>query len=147
MKLPTFALLALLLASTAAQAGSLRLTGNKSVAVEISLADTVVAAGDTITMAVRFRPVEGIHINLQPPLDFKRDTSSGAALAGSLVLPKGEPYLNTNAPVVQRFVVPRGAKPGRLSLNGMLTYFYCSDKEGWCSKYKQPVELSVTVRR
>jgi hypothetical protein len=147
MKLTTFALLALLLAAVSAEAGLVRLTGNKSVALEVSLQDTLVAAGDTIAMAVRFRPVEGIHINLQPPLDFKRDTSSSAALAGGLVLPKGEPYLNTNAPVVQRFVVPRGAKPGRLALKGMLTYFYCSDKEGWCSKYKQPVELSVTVRR
>jgi hypothetical protein len=147
MKLPTIALLALVLASVPVSAGTVRLTGNKSVTVEVSLSDSLVLPGDTVTVAMRFRPVEGIHINLQPPLDFKRDTSSSAALAGTLVLPKGEPYLNTNSPVVQRFVVPRGAKPGHLALKGMLTYFYCSDKEGWCSKYKQPVELSVTVRR
>ncbi len=147
MKSLTFALLLALAATLPAAAGTLRLTGNKSVTVEVTLADSVVSPGATIDLAMKFTPVEGIHINLQPPLDFKADTASQVPLSGGLVLPKGSPYLNTSAPVVQRFTIPKDAKPGRLTLKGTLIYFYCSDKDGWCSKYKQAVELSLTVRR
>lgn len=147
MKLPTIALLAALLAFAPALAGTLRLTGNKSVTLTVTLKDTLVAPGATGEIAIQFQPVEGIHINLQPALDFKLDTASRAALTGTLVLPKGAPYLNTSAPVLQRFQVPKDAKPGPLALKGTLTYFYCSDKDGWCSKYKQPLEFALTVRR
>jgi hypothetical protein len=99
-----------------AAAGTLRLTGNKSVTVEVTPNDTLVAPGATVELAMKFTPVEGIHINLQPPLDFKSDTASGLAPSGGLVLPKGSPYLNTSAPVIQRFQVPKDAKPGRLTL-------------------------------
>jgi hypothetical protein len=147
MKLPTIALLAALLAFAPASAGTLRLTGNKSVTVTVTLKDTLVAPGATADLAFLLQPVDGIHINLQPALDFKLDTASRAALAGGLILPKGSPYLNTSAPVVQRFQIPKDAKPGPITLKGTLVYFFCSDKEGWCSKFKQPVEIALTVRR
>ena len=96
---------------------------------------------------ITFKPVEGIHINLQPALSFSLDSASLATLSGGLALPKGGPYLNTSAPVMQRFTISGKARPGRLMLKGTLTYFYCSDKEGWCSRFKQPVEIALTVRR
>lgn len=147
MKLPTFAFLALLLAIGPASAGSLRLTANKSVTVDVVVKDTLLAAGATGTIAFSFQPVDGIHINLTPPLSFKLDTAGRAALSGDLVLPKGAPYLNTSAPVLQRYVIPKDAAPGRIIVKGTLTYFYCSDKDGWCSKFKQPIEIALTVRR
>ena len=49
--------------------------------------------------------------------------------------------------VKQQFQLSPGAPHGPVTLKGTLTYYFCSDKEGWCSKYKQPVEIALTVRR
>lgn len=147
MKLPIFAALLALLSVVPAFGGSTRFTGNKSVTVDVTVRDSSAAAGGRAELLFSFAPVAGIHINLKPALEFTLDSASQAALSGALVLPKGGPYLNTKEPVVQRVALSTKAKPGPLTLKGTLTYFFCSDKEGWCSKYKQPVEIALTVRR
>ena len=148
MKLPTLTLLATILAVVPLRAGSpQRISGNKSVTVEIALKKTSLAPGASGEMAFTFAPVAGIHVNLKPPPEFTLDSSSLAALSGRLVLPKGTEYLKPSASVTQRFQLSPNAKPGPATLNGTLTYYFCSDKDGWCSKYKQPVAIALTVRR
>lgn len=147
LKLPIMTAFAALLALQPGFAGPLRLTGNKSVTVEITLKETSLASGATGEMAISFAPAAGIHINRTPAPEFALDSSSAASLSGRLVLPKGTEYLSTAPPVRQQFRLSHDAKPGLVSLKGTLTYYFCSDKEGWCSKYKQPVEIALTVRR
>ena len=147
MKLPIIAPVAALLALQPALGGTLKLTGNRSVTVEITLKEATLASGAAGEMAISFAPAAGIHVNSTPAPEFTLDSSSLASLSGRLTFPKGTQYLKPASAVKQRFQLSRGAKPGPVTLKGTLTYYFCSDKEGWCSKYKQPVEIALTVRR
>ena len=93
------------------------------------------------------RPRKGIHVNLDPPISVTFDSTAPAKAAGKLEVPRMEklPYLDTSKAIIQRFTLRRQSKPAPVTLKGVLTYFYCSDAEGWCSKFKQPFAVTVPV--
>lgn len=110
-----------------------------------------VAAADRATGALQFnlRPQKGIHVNLDPPMSVTFDSTAPVKAAGKLEVPRMEkfPYLDTSKAIVQRFTIAKQPKPGAVILTGILTYFYCSDAEGWCSKFKQPFAVTLPVTR
>lgn len=101
--------------------------------------------------AVHFElhPNKGIHVNLEPPISVAFDSASPVKPSGKLDIPRLEkvPYLDPAKPIVQRVTIPRQNGKDTLTLKGTLTYFYCSDAEGWCSKFKQPFVLTLPAAR
>ena len=123
------------------------LTGNSYVKLEVKLSRETAKPGGSGEIRITFAPVEGIHVNADPPVEFRFDSTSEVVLQGTprLVVDKRTGYLSTAAQVKQGFLVPRTVKPGTQQLKGVITYYYCSDTEGWCTKFTQPVELSLTI--
>jgi hypothetical protein len=53
------------------------------------------------------------------------------------------PYLDPSKAIVQRFTVDTPPRSGPVTLKGILTYYYCSDAEGWCSRFRQPFTVTL----
>ena len=120
---------------------------NTYVKVSIALADTTVAQGGTGKILIAFDPIDGIHINADPPVIVKIARNASFRLEGNpdISTDKESGYLSTSMPVEQRFAVTRKAKPGGHDIKGTLVYYFCSDTEGWCRKFTQPIALKLNV--
>lgn len=119
---------------------------NKQVAFTASLKETSVKAGSAGTLLIRLRPQKGIHINLKPAITIIVDSTDGILRSGTPNIPKADSFLNTSKPIVQQIVLPAGLKKGKAFISGTVTYFFCSDAEGWCSRFAQPFKVPLTVR-
>ncbi|MBM2841143.1 MAG: hypothetical protein HW412_1671, partial [Bacteroidetes bacterium] len=115
----------------------------------ISLADTIVTQGGTGKIMIAFTPIDGIHINVDPPLSVKLERNTPFRFEGKLDIStdKESGYLSMSMPVEQRFAVTRKTKPGSHTIKGTLVYYFCSDTEGWCRKFTQPIALKLNVTK
>lgn len=120
-------------------------TGNKYVQCDVSVNSKKLKAGASGEILISLKPVKGIHINLTPPISLLIDSSSTLHSLDSIRIPKKEKYLDVTKQIRQSFTLAAGLKPGALSIRGTLVYYYCSDAEGWCSKFKQPIDLALTI--
>jgi hypothetical protein len=122
---------------------------NKYVRFTATLKPGAPRTGSTGALLFNLYPRKGIHVNLTPPMSVTFDSSAPVKAAGKLQTPAMEkfPYLDTSKAIVQRFTLLRKAKPPTGTIRGTLTYFYCSDSEGWCSKFKQPFELTMPATK
>ena len=122
---------------------------NKYVQVSFSLRERQLRAGSNGLLLINLQPKKGIHVNLEPPPSVTFDTTDVLSAAGKLDVPKSEKtkFLDGSRAMKQPFTLSRKLKPGPVTLTGSLTYFYCSDAEGWCSRFKQPVELTINVMK
>ncbi len=128
-------------------AGNTVYNDNKYVSVEVVVKQKNLKPGSSADMLISMKPVSGIHVNLKPAIELKLDSASVVSVAGNPGIPKGKEYLDTSTPITQRISIPNNLKPGEISVKGMLTYYYCSDKEGWCSKFNQPFNITLNVSR
>jgi|GEM_PF-855574 len=93
-------------------------------------------------------PNDGIHINTEPMFELKLDKSSNFELTGNPNFSKNEKgYLDITKPIEYTVKVKNGVQAGTYTLKATLYYFYCSDQEGWCNRFSQPVDLTITVTR
>ena len=94
---------------------------------------------------ILIKPKKGIHINLDPPIEIELEKS--IASKGKIEIPKlkKEGYLNPEKPLKQNLTLKKNITPGMHTLKGKLNYFYCSDSEGWCSRFTQDFQLNIKV--
>ncbi len=93
-------------------------------------------------------PAEGIHINTNPAFDFVLEKNSSFEVKGEPIFKKNKNlYLATSSPVIYTFIAKEGVGPGTQTLKGSFRYFYCSDKEGWCNRHVQPIEVLVEISK
>lgn len=121
---------------------------NNDVRFSISLKEKSIKPGENGTLRIILKPREGIHINLNPPMSVQIDSNRTFALSGPINAPKNSSnagYYNAGKPIEQQFTVTATARPGKITLTGVFSYFYCSDAQGWCSKFKQPFDVAVTI--
>ena len=122
---------------------------NKYVHFQAHLQKNTLHAGDTTVFAITLTPSSGIHVNSIPPMTFSLDSTASRSLekVGSLSFEKLDTtsFLNYAKPVTQSFKISSKSFSGAYKLKGTFTYFFCSDVEGWCSKWRQPVEVSFRV--
>ncbi|MDI6778589.1 MAG: hypothetical protein QME25_00085 [Bacteroidota bacterium] len=118
---------------------------NEYVDVSLSIKPNEIKAGGKGQIFVFFKPQKGIYINLDPPIEFEI-ADDGAAL-GKMEIPKSKKneYLDTNKPLKQHFTIKKGLPAGTYTLKGKLIYFYCSDAEGWCSRFTQPFQFNLKI--
>ena len=97
-------------------------------------------------VAVAFAPKDpDVKINVTPPPRLKLD--EGQKLLAEKVAPKragapDEKYLDLTFPVVFPVSV-LGSVPAAQTVKGLLTYYYCSHREGWCRKGTADLEIPV----
>ena len=118
---------------------------NKHVKFSAAVKEKKLKPGSTATLLFSLTPDKGIHINLDPPVSFQLDTTLVGFAPGSIDLPKKKTFLDASKPIRQSILLAKMLKVGDSIIRGTLTYYYCSDAEGWCSRFKQPVELKLTI--
>jgi len=116
--------------------------------ISLELAADTLGAGAGSEILVRFRPDKGFHVNAVPPVGFELDSGAVATLTDSVTVPldTATGYLDTRREVRQPFTLSRSATNGKAELTGTMTYYYCSDEEGWCRRVKLPFSASLYVR-
>ena len=128
-------------------AGSSASAERREVQCDIRLASSTLKPGGTGELLLTFSPEDGIHINTEPAMEFEFDKSSPVHLTGITSLPKSPKtgYLDPSKPVRCGFTVNKSAKKGKHVLKGTVQYYFCSDAEGWCNRFSQPIEITFTV--
>lgn len=113
----------------------------------VSVKDSVVRAGGEGTILISFVPVDGIHVTSNPAVTMSLERNSTFAIRkpAEHKTDKKTGFLATSSPVEQRFIVAKNTSPGTHILRGTITYYFCSDEEGWCRKSTHPVELKLTI--
>ena len=123
-------------------------SSNEYVRFDARLSKVTLAPGARAKIIFTLTPAEGIHINAEPPPAFTLDSMSIATLVGAPSMEKdNRGYLAKDAPLRQSLVIAKNTATGPGSLRGELVYYYCSDTQGWCMRYRQPVELTLTIGR
>lgn len=123
------------------------ITDNEYVKIVMQSDETMktVAAG---TLSFQFIPAEGIHVNTNPSIEFVTEKNSLFSIAGEPKFSKDRNgYLNTAKEVRFAFSAKKGTMPGKYILKGSLRYFFCSDKDGWCNRHAQPIEITVDLTK
>lgn len=120
---------------------------NDRVDFRATLAEKSLKPGAQGTLLVSLVPKKGIHVNLIPPISITFDSTSVISDIGKIEIPKSSKpeYLEPTKPIRLSFSLSARAKNGPITLRGTVTYFFCSDAEGWCSKFKQPFEVSLKI--
>jgi hypothetical protein len=140
-------LLSLLLAAFLSAAEKNTFTTNDHVKVEM-LSPSKISSTKNGVIKLFLSPTDGIHINTEPMFELKLEKDSHFELAGEPRFTKNEKeYLDTNKPVEFTIKVKNGVQPGKHLLKAKFYYFYCSDKEGWCNRFTQPIDLTITVTK
>jgi hypothetical protein len=122
---------------------------NKFVKVDATLAKDTLQPGREGTILVSFTPIDGIHINIDPPVTVKLEKNSFISLQGKpeISTDKESGFLSTSAPIEQGFHVSEKAKSGEHIIKGTIVYYFCSDNEGWCRKFAQPITLHLSIQK
>jgi hypothetical protein len=147
-RLLAWSLAAILLAGIAGPVRTGTPERNEHVRCDASLSASSFRRGASGEIRMLLTPEAGIHVNGSPPPEVILAPGSVATVEGSVGLtPDSAGYLRPGAPVVQRIAIPGNAPRGKHHLRGTLTYYYCSDTEGWCMQFRQQFELRLTIIR
>jgi len=120
---------------------------NASVRCEVSMRQKSLKAGAMGQILVSLQPKKGIHINLDQPIQIKMDSAEVIASVGKPEIPMVDTLYDASKPIRLPVTISKNAKPGKFTLRGTVIYFYCSETEGWCSRFKQPIDVQCTVTR
>lgn len=108
----------------------------------------VKSGGDGLVLA-KFIPASGIHLNVEMLPEFDVDSLAPVLFSGDAEIPKlkkkGKEHLDERKPVTQKFVVKKNAKKGTYTIKAKCTYFFCSEKEGWCNRFTAPFEFVLVI--
>jgi len=129
--------------------GSDENVSNKFVHVDVAVSTSTLKPGQQAELRLMFKPVDGIHVTIDPPVEIKVEPKGIFFLKGESRRPvdKSSGYLSSAEPVVQRFTISKNAQAGNHALKASIIYYFCSDDEGWCRKFTMPVELNFTVKK
>jgi hypothetical protein len=119
----------------------------REVRCDIRLTSTTLKPGATGEIVLIFSPDEGIHINTDPAMEIEFDKSSLVHFTRITSLPKTAKtgYLDSSKPVRCSFTLDKNIRKGKHTLKGTVRYYFCSDTEGWCNRFAQPIDLKFTV--
>jgi hypothetical protein len=144
-----FILTALLLIAGSAQTVGVGGGKGSNSAVQFSVATErkKLSPADVDTLLFTLHPKSGIHINLEPGLTISIDSSSGVSISGKPEIPVNAKtnFLQEDKPIRQAYRLPAHLSSDSIIVSGVMTYYYCSDAEGWCSRFKQPFSVKIRV--
>ncbi len=119
---------------------------NQYVKVNVALPDSVEAGGRG-RILLAFSPADGIHVTVDPTMEVSLKKNRVFTIQGDpeVSIDKESGFLSSSHPVEQRFSISPSTKPGMYSMKGTIVYYFCSDAEGWCRKFVQPISLTLHV--
>ncbi|MDE3057871.1 MAG: hypothetical protein KGJ59_07935 [Bacteroidota bacterium] len=121
---------------------------NKYVRFEFSLNQDDYAAGETGTLSLFLTPNNGVHVNTEPPVEYEFEKQAHIFFSKNAVMPKDSVSgnLDVRKPVSISFTLDNRAAAGTYTVTGKVKYFFCSETEGWCRQFVQPLTVSIRVR-
>ena len=122
---------------------------NEHVGFQARLSQGTLKPGSSVEVLIVLTPKEGIHVNTDPSMEFQWNRNRYINFDSTTSLPKDEKtgYLDPSKPVRYSMTLSRTIPAGKHTVKGAVRYFFCSDSEGWCNRFVQPVEFSFTVIR
>lgn len=119
---------------SASYAPPAKLASNGTIAISFVATDPEIHVNEAPAPRLRLDPAQTILVDKQalPP---ERVTPYDPATAK---------YLDLTLPLTFPVALAKGAPKGAQSVAAIVTYFYCSTREGWCRKGN--TEIAVTVR-
>ncbi|MBW7888739.1 MAG: hypothetical protein H3C35_10350 [Bacteroidetes bacterium] len=122
-------------------------TENEHIKVKMEYSEKVSSAQKG-ELSFLLSPNAGIHVNTEPLFEILLDKDSHFTVNEEPVFSKNkEGYLAVTKPVLFTFSPKKGTAPGKYSLKGTLRYFFCSDAEGWCNRFSQPIDVTIEIGR
>ncbi len=118
--------------------------------------DTV-RVGKEARLLFEMKPNAGLHLNVVPAITLELiDAKNFTLLAKKFTPDSTSKTLTTKdgynifdpehaQPVSFTVKVEKSVKPGRYPLKAQLTYFYCSDAEGWCRFTNEEFVINLVV--
>jgi hypothetical protein len=106
-----------------------------SVAVTLTPRDHSVKVNEEPAPRLKLDPAQTVLVDKQRPAPPARSFD-----------PTSARYLDPALPVHFPVAIRRGATRGRQTAKATVTYFYCSQRDGWCRKGTSDVEFPVDVR-
>jgi len=108
-----------------------------------------IVAGKKGELTVSFNLLTGYAINRTPPISLKLTAIPGVTLektefTSSSTDPKSKDEYYVDLPMLK--VPMKVAKAGSYEIPGKLIYFFCSKKDGFCSRQTVDVKVPVTVQ-
>jgi hypothetical protein len=86
------------------------------------------------------RPSPKLQISSTPEFEIKGEIRFAEEGQG-----KDPEYFNAFKPMALEVVAAKSTLPGRYSLPGKFVYFYCSDKERYCSRSVETVHIPIEI--
>ena len=121
---------------------------NEYVRCEIVLQQKELKAGSSGYVLFSFMSKKGFHVTTDPPFQISLDTLQQFFTLGKAEFSKDtNGYLSPEQTVRQPLTVAKMVVPGSYDLKGTLIYYYCSESDGWCSRFKQPIELTLKITK
>ena len=78
-------------------------------------------------------------------MEFEIDSNNIIEMLEKVEIPKKKTHLDVSKNVKKFFKVKCDAPIGKHIIKGTCTYFYCSKKESWCSRFTYPFEINLEV--
>jgi hypothetical protein len=143
----TLAIILMCVLGTTAPSPAMGSRDNEDVRLTVRLSAEVLRPGQTADILITFTPAEDIHIVASPAVQLNIRSTRTIALSGAVrqMVDTQTGFLSTQSAVTRRFAVAKRARPGTYTVQGSVVYYYCSESEGWCRKFVQPVEISFTI--
>jgi hypothetical protein len=86
------------------------------------------------------RPLPKLQINPTSGFEVKGETNFTEEGRG-----KDPEYFNAFKPMSLQIAATKTTEPGRYSLSGKFVYFYCSDREKYCSRSVENVQIPIEI--
>jgi hypothetical protein len=128
---------------------------NEYIDISVKVEKDSLKAGSEGRLLFSLKPKTGFHVNVEPPISIELTGNKGFSLLTKKFTPDstvkpltskdGYKIFNPSAPVKFAFKIAKSAKPGTHIVQAKLTYYYCSDAEGWCSFTTESFPVKITV--
>jgi len=128
---------------------------NEYIQISVKFEKDSLNAGAQGRLLFSLKPKTGFHVNVEPPISLDLAGNKNFALLTKKFTPDstikqltskdGYKIFNPSSPVVFDFKIAKSTKPGKHTLQAKLTYYYCSDAEGWCSVATESFPVTITV--
>ena len=146
---PLHLVFALLLGTMALHASDDAAGRNKYVRCVVTVSDSVIVCGGSVTVSFMLHPVDGIHVNGDPTPDFSLAQKDKSIAADTLrfAVETSTGHLDSEKPLTCVLSISKKLSPRVHTLHGTLSYFFCSDEKGWCNHFDQPVTIHIRIRQ
>ena len=118
--------------------------------IQLQYVSRPVTAGQSGNLMIHFKISDGFKIPKQPSPKVQLMSSAELEVQGNLLLMeegtgKDPAYFNALRPLSIQLTPSRTAKRGQHLLEGKFIYFYCSEKEKYCSRSVENLQIPVEV--